>query len=672
MKQHCLIFIGILFSVHLFAQTGIGTTTPNASAKLDVYATNKGFLPPRVTLTSITDVTTIASPAEGLLVYNVGSVGLQAGYYYWNGGNWATIATATSAGNGVTSMDMVKLYSRSWSGAVGNIEHANGYSFTVPVSGRYLFDFSSGSWIGNNTFTMSFKVRQETTDLATDAHTSTSNNVHAEYNGKVEVNLQAGVTYNVYVTGGTPNTGDYNRVYYKLVAGNLPVTGQTVEYGIARYSGADGGALSATSQVPFDATAAGNLSWSGNKFTLKANKTYELESSLIIYNTTGGSAARFQIYDYTNSVVLANGMFMSQNGAGTYSPNANTPMKCIVTPVADIQVGVRLLDYYGYAPGIVGNASVNGSTVPVNASYFIAKQIGSSAIVNPWILSGTNAYNVTGNVGIGTNAPTNKLHVYDNNNTGWSSVLTLDGNVATNGTSFNIRNNNDVEWHIDNHGSASSTPNSLSLWNSATNTSVFMLGTDGQLKLNTNSNTSLNITANTTDNNGMIILNANTGSSWANNWHEYVLFQKEGSVIGNIVAGNNGTTIAYNTTSDYRLKTDFKSFNGIDLVSKIKIYDYAWKVDNSRMYGVKAHELQTILPYLVFGEKDAVDKLGKIIPQTVDYSKLTPILVKAIQEQEIKMKDQDSRLLKMQKEKDSLEKRVSDLELLMKLVKKNK
>ena len=31
------------------AQTGIGTTTPNASAKLDVSSTNKGFLPPRMT-----------------------------------------------------------------------------------------------------------------------------------------------------------------------------------------------------------------------------------------------------------------------------------------------------------------------------------------------------------------------------------------------------------------------------------------------------------------------------------------------------------------------------------------------------------------------------------------------------------------------------------------------
>jgi hypothetical protein len=88
-----------LISVHLYAQTGIGTTTPDASAKLDVSASNKGFLPPRVTLTSITDNTTIPNPATGLLVYNTGNnVGLVAGYYYWNGSSWATIATATGSG----------------------------------------------------------------------------------------------------------------------------------------------------------------------------------------------------------------------------------------------------------------------------------------------------------------------------------------------------------------------------------------------------------------------------------------------------------------------------------------------------------------------------------------------------------------------------------------------
>ena len=99
MKQLIILFLLSFFSLIGKAQTGIGTTTPNASAKLEVYATNKGFLPPRVTLTSGVDATTIPSPATGLLVYNTGNnSGLVAGYYYWNGTTWATIATASGSG----------------------------------------------------------------------------------------------------------------------------------------------------------------------------------------------------------------------------------------------------------------------------------------------------------------------------------------------------------------------------------------------------------------------------------------------------------------------------------------------------------------------------------------------------------------------------------------------
>ena len=58
----------------------------------------------------------------------------------------------------------------------------------------------------------------------------------------------------------------------------------------------------------------------------------------------------------------------------------------------------------------------------------------------------------------------------------------------------------------------------------------------------------------------------------------------------------------------------------------------------------------------------------KIIPQAVDYSKLTPILIKAIQEQDIKIKEQEGKILKLNNQKDSIEKRVSDLELLIKEV----
>lgn len=81
------------------SQVGIGTNNPNTSAILDVNSSNKGFLPPRVTLTNATDASTILSPTTGLLVFNLGSDNLLAGYYYWNGANWATIATSTGSGN---------------------------------------------------------------------------------------------------------------------------------------------------------------------------------------------------------------------------------------------------------------------------------------------------------------------------------------------------------------------------------------------------------------------------------------------------------------------------------------------------------------------------------------------------------------------------------------------
>lgn len=224
MKNYFLILVIIVFG-KINAQTGIGTTTPHASAKLDVTATNKGFLPPRVTLTSATDAATIASPAEGLLVYNLGSVGLQAGYYYWNGSNWATIATAITAGIGVTAADLVKIYD-----GVGNATTINstGATFSVTTSGKYLFDFSTSATCGNCTVTLNFQVRDGANGnavIGSDMQTSYNNNIHAEYNGKVEVNLIAGRLYNVLVTassGGIYNN-DYTRVYMKQVAGNLPI-----------------------------------------------------------------------------------------------------------------------------------------------------------------------------------------------------------------------------------------------------------------------------------------------------------------------------------------------------------------------------------------------------------------------------------------------------------------
>jgi trimeric autotransporter adhesin len=71
-----------------FAQIGIGTTSPNSSAILDINSTTKGFLIPRMTETERLG---ISAPAQGLLVYQTdGSIGL----YHYDGTSWNTFGAS--------------------------------------------------------------------------------------------------------------------------------------------------------------------------------------------------------------------------------------------------------------------------------------------------------------------------------------------------------------------------------------------------------------------------------------------------------------------------------------------------------------------------------------------------------------------------------------------------
>jgi hypothetical protein len=92
MKNKLLIYSSFLFSTFSFSQNvAINTdgALPNASAMLDVVSTNKGFLMPRVALTSTTDAVTVPAPANWLMVFNTATVAdVTPGMYYWNGAMW--------------------------------------------------------------------------------------------------------------------------------------------------------------------------------------------------------------------------------------------------------------------------------------------------------------------------------------------------------------------------------------------------------------------------------------------------------------------------------------------------------------------------------------------------------------------------------------------------------
>ena len=91
----------LCFDLNANAQVGIGTTAPDASSLLDVTATDKGVLLPRVSLVDVTNGTTpVNTPTTSLLVYNTNAAvtgGSGAGYYYWNGTEWVRLTTKPSS-----------------------------------------------------------------------------------------------------------------------------------------------------------------------------------------------------------------------------------------------------------------------------------------------------------------------------------------------------------------------------------------------------------------------------------------------------------------------------------------------------------------------------------------------------------------------------------------------
>lgn len=99
MKKQVIILILVVIILHdytSYAQNiaiASNETTPNPSAMLDIVATDKGLLIPRVALTAINSASPITSPATSLVVYNSSTAGtapnsVTPGFYYWDGTKW--------------------------------------------------------------------------------------------------------------------------------------------------------------------------------------------------------------------------------------------------------------------------------------------------------------------------------------------------------------------------------------------------------------------------------------------------------------------------------------------------------------------------------------------------------------------------------------------------------
>jgi hypothetical protein len=198
MKKIFFLLNVLLIASFVEAQTGIGTTIPHASAKLDITSVDKGFLPPRMT-SSQRDA--IPSPAAGLMVYQTDGT---SGLYYYNGSAWIFIINSTT---NVLSV-------------------VNGGTGTTTSSGTGSVVLNTNASLANPTLTTPSLGVASGTSLSltsTTAGTSTSTGALIVSGGAgIAGQIFAGGIQNTPIGNTTASSGSFTTI---VASGNITATG---------------------------------------------------------------------------------------------------------------------------------------------------------------------------------------------------------------------------------------------------------------------------------------------------------------------------------------------------------------------------------------------------------------------------------------------------------------
>jgi hypothetical protein len=199
--QITIFFIGISFLAN--AQIGIGTTSPDASAALDITSTDKGLLIPRMTAYP-------SSPATGLTVYRTDL----NGFYTWNGTAWVGLsfyaADGTLSGSRIITMA------------------ANNLTFSS-TTGNLIFNPSSTGKIGIGTTSPITKFQvNPSSSSATDgisvraSGTSDWDAIGLAHDGAIAYINAAGADNGLAIRVNNGTTGNINNQTYADVMRLLP------------------------------------------------------------------------------------------------------------------------------------------------------------------------------------------------------------------------------------------------------------------------------------------------------------------------------------------------------------------------------------------------------------------------------------------------------------------
>ena len=255
--------------------------------------------------------------------------------------------------------------------------------------------------------------------------------------------------------------------------------------------------------------------------------------------------------------------------------------------------------------------------------------------------SGALSADTSGNVGIGTTTPNTKLSIVGTHASG-QGILKIQSSTtfASGGLSSIALNDSDGTRksviYQDSTGLSFETGGAQPILFGTNGTERMRLDSNGRLYLNTTAAVGALAAYQTIVGNAYslsLITLQNTGTTYGTGT-QYITFANSSAAIAGSVQHNAAGTVNYATSSDFRLKENIvDSSDALSVVDAIKVRAFDWKEDNGHVdFGFIAQELYQHYPDAVCaGDNDAELTEPKGTWQ-VDYGKLTPLLLKAIQE----------------------------------------